>query len=235
MNRVFVAALSLFISLSANAEESWLTDIHAIINEQLNDDLKELAYKLELKEYETEINISYIDPRLELAPCQHKPRLDAPIPFKLGRLHIRIACDGPSRWAINVPVEIKLLANVVVFSRPIGKKTVISDDDLAYLEIDLGRLRNGYFLKSQDVIGKQSKRAVPAKQIVTPHLLQPALMIRKGDNVIIQAKNNQMSVKMAGEALADGREGRQIRVKNRRSQRIVKAKVVAPGLVEVGF
>ena len=52
---------------------------------------------------------------------------------------------------------------------------------------------------------------------------------------MIIASKGSMSVKMPGEALSDGHEGRQIRVKNSRSERIIRATVVGPGEVLVHF
>lgn len=44
-----------------------------------------------------------------------------------------------------------------------------------------------------------------------------------------------INVKMPGEALSDGAPGQQIRVRNLRSQRIIKARVIEPGTVEVNM
>ena len=59
--------------------------------------------------------------------------------------------------------------------------------------------------------------------------------MRKGDHVIISARSGTLSVKMPGEALSDGGLSEQIRVKNLNSNRIIKARVTAPGQVEVAL
>ena len=59
--------------------------------------------------------------------------------------------------------------------------------------------------------------------------------MRKGDQVVIRAKTNAINVFMPGEALSDGVPGEQIRVRNLRSQRIVRARVVEPGTAEVSL
>lgn len=239
MHRVFIAALASLIcwaqALAAQPNTTWLDQIQQALRNTLNAELDAMASSKGFNEYESRIQISYIDPRLKLAPCEHEPELKIPMPLKLGRVHIKISCDTPNRWAINVPVDLKMFSEVLVFSHPISKNTLINANDVSFFRTDISKLRNGYFIKESNVIGKQSKRAVAGKTIVTPYLLQPALMIRKGDSVIIQAKSGRMTVKMGGEALADGREGRQIRVRNDRSNRIVKARVKAPGIVQVDF
>jgi len=239
MHRVFIAALASLICWAqasvALPNTSWLDQIQQALRNTLDAELDAMASSIGLNEYESRIQISYIDPRLKLVPCEHEPALKIPMPLKLGRVHIKISCEVPNRWAINVPVDLKIFSEVLVFSHPMSKNTLINENDVRFFRTDISKLRNGYFIKEDNVIGKQSKRAVAGKTIVTPHLLQPALMIKKGDSVIIQAKSGQMTVKMGGEALSDGREGRQIRVRNDRSNRIVKARVKAPGIVQVDF
>ena len=71
--------------------------------------------------------------------------------------------------------------------------------------------------------------------MLTSHLVKAGMMIFKGDTVMITAKKAGMEVNMPGEALSDGRKGKQIRVRNIKSERIITGKVVGPGLVEVNF
>jgi flagella basal body P-ring formation protein FlgA len=123
----------------------------------------------------------------------------------------------------------------VVLNQPISKDQIITEAQLDLQRQNLAGLRNGYYLKTDQVIGKQSKRALAGQTILNSYLILPALMIYKGDKVMIIASKGAMSVKMPGEALNDGREGRQIRVKNNRSKRIIRAKVVGPGEVLVQF
>jgi flagella basal body P-ring formation protein FlgA len=65
--------------------------------------------------------------------------------------------------------------------------------------------------------------------------VQPAEAIRKGDQVVITARSGTVSVRMPGEALSDGVIGKQISVRNQRSNRVIRARVVGPGQVEVAL
>ena len=56
---------------------------------------------------------------------------------------------------------------------------------------------------------------------------------RGGDKVVIGGSNGSVSVKMPGEAMEDGAVGAQIRVRNTRSNREIKARVSAAGQVRV--
>ncbi|HAV88201.1 MAG TPA: flagella basal body P-ring formation protein FlgA, partial [Pseudomonas sp.] len=72
-------------------------------------------------------------------------------------------------------------------------------------------------------------------QVLTPAMLELAEVIRRGDQVVISAGNQSVNVRMPGEALTDGAPGEQIRVKNLRSGRIVRARVTGPGQVEAAM
>lgn len=217
------------------AQGQWLTQVEGTLQSQLEPQLDKMANEMGLLEFSSKVVISYLDRRLNLTPCTQPLNLSSPSPMDLGRQHIKIQCGAPKPWALNVPVTLNLYTNVVSTNQPVPRGITLRDQHLDYKWQNLADLRNGYFIKKEQVIGKQSKRALSGQTIVSEHLILPALMVRKGDRVMIMAKKGAMNVKMPGEALNNGREGRQIRVKNVRSQRIVKGKVVAPGLVLVNF
>lgn len=239
MHRVFIGCTfmlwHLAMASTPDATPSGIAQLKNSLSERLNQALTDVALNMHLEEFETELHISYVDPRINLTTCDSPPAFKVPQPLELGRAHIKVSCSSPAPWAVNIPVELKLFTQVVVLKRPISRGRVISSDDIETRMLDISVLNNGYFLKSEFVIGKQSKRALPAQSVMIPHYLIPALMIKKGDSVMITAQKGGMTVKMSGEALNDGREGRQIRVKNVRSQRVVKARVIAPGIVQVDF
>ena len=234
INRVFTVLLFLLTPPLSQAAD-WLSQLQRAVETDLGSKVELMAEKMLLKEYESNIKISYLDPRLNLPVCPKPLQITPPSPLQLGRNHIKVHCKEGKIWALNVPVEIQLITQVVVLNQPITKGLILKANHLDYQNQNLSQLRNGYYLKKSDVIGKQSKRALQGLTVVNSHLVLPALLIHKGDHVMITASKGAMSVKMPGEALNDGREGRQIRVKNKRSQRIIKATVVAQGLVEVYF
>jgi flagella basal body P-ring formation protein FlgA len=53
--------------------------------------------------------------------------------------------------------------------------------------------------------------------------------------VVISARSGTLNVRMPGEALSNGGMSEQIKVKNLNSQRVIKARVTAPGQVEVAL
>lgn len=238
-HRVFIL-LSLFCcsclsATSANGKKPWLEHVQNAIETTMSTHLEQLVSHIPSESMEPSIHIAYIDPRLNLSICTQGLIITPPKNLKLGRSHIKVSCQGQKPWAINVPVDLNVTTEVVVLNQPVPKGTKLTRSHLGYKRYNLASLHSGYFLTKKNVIGKQSKRSLPAQSILNNHLILPALLIYKGDRVMIMANKIGMSVKMSGEALNNGREGRQIRVRNSRSKRIIKGKVVASGLVEVNF
>ncbi|WP_152221934.1 flagellar basal body P-ring formation chaperone FlgA [Pseudomonas sp. SCB32] len=183
-----------------------------------------------------EIEVARIDPRLRLAECDKDltQALESPAQ-PVGRVTVRVRCDGSSPWTVFVPATVKLYRQVVVTTQPLKRDHVIDAADISVVERDVGPLTQGYLTDPQRVIGLKLKRATVNDQVLAPVFLEQAEAIRKGDQVVIRARTSAINVVMPGEALSDGVPGQQIRVRNLRSQRIVKARVVEPGAVEVSL
>ncbi len=183
-----------------------------------------------------EIEVARIDPRLRLVQCDKglTQALESPAQ-PVGRVTVRVRCDGSSPWTVFVPATVKLFRQVVVTTLPLKRDHVIDAADISVVERDVGPLKQGYLTDPQQVIGLKLKRATVNDQVLAPVFLEQAEAIRKGDQVVIRARTSAVNVVMPGEALSDGVPGQQIRVRNLRSQRIVKARVVEPGTVEVSL
>ena len=134
-----------------------------------------------------------------------------------------------------MPASVSLYREVVVASRPVKRNMLIQGSDLTMAERDLGTLGQGYFIDHQQVIGNLARRSLQANQVITPNQISAPPMVRRGEQVVIIATSGSISVRMPGEALSDGALGQQIRVRNTRSQKIVHARVIAPGQVEVAM
>ncbi|WP_277051679.1 flagellar basal body P-ring formation chaperone FlgA [Zestomonas thermotolerans] len=182
--------------------------------------------------YEVEVN--RLDPRLRLAECDSDltASLESPA-TPIGRVTVRVRCDGSSPWTVFVPAQVRLFRDVLVTVRPLKRGEVVGMQDLTLLERDVGLLGQGFLTAPEQAAGKTVTRPLLADQVLTPTHLQSSRVVRKGDQVLISANSGKVSVHMNGEALGDGAEGQQVRVRNLSSQRIIKARVAGPGLVKV--
>lgn len=183
-----------------------------------------------------EIQINRLDPRLRLPLCDQELTTSLESPAQpIGRVTLRVRCDGSSPWTVFVPGQVRLYREVVTAIRPLKRDNVVTEMDISLAERDIGLLNQGYLTSLKQAIGKKLTRALLPDQVLAPVHVQQAEVIRKGDQVVISAHSGGISVRMPGEALSDGALGKQISVRNQRSKRVVKGRVTGPGQVEVAM
>ncbi|MEG0636427.1 MAG: flagellar basal body P-ring formation chaperone FlgA [Pseudomonas sp.] len=183
-----------------------------------------------------DIQVNSLDPRLRMPLCDQQLAASLESPAQpLGRVTVRVRCDGSSPWTVFVPAQVRLFRNVVTVARPLKRESVIGEQDVSLRERDVGLLNQGYLTSLDQVVGQKLIRPTVTDQVLTPLHIEQAEMIRKGDHVVITARTGALSVRMPGEALSKGSLSEQIRVKNLNSKRVVKARVTGPGQVEVAM
>jgi flagella basal body P-ring formation protein FlgA len=183
-----------------------------------------------------EIQINRLDPRLRLPLCGQPLTTTLESPAEpIGRVTLRVRCDSNAPWTVFVPGQVRLYREVVIVNRPLKRDNLVSQADIILAERDIGLLNQGYLTALTQAIGKKLTRPLSPDQVLAPYHVQLADVIRKGEQVVISARSGGISVKMPGEALSDGTLGKQIRVRNQRSNRVIKARVIAPGQVEVAM
>ena len=181
-----------------------------------------------------QVEINRLDPRLRLASCDQPlaTKLESPTQ-PVGRATVRVSCEGSSPWSVFVPAQIHLFREVVVAKRALQRNSTLEAADIVLAERDVGLLNQGYLTSLDQALGNKLTRSAQPDQVLLPSHVSPAEVVRKGDQVVISAKNSTINVRMPGEALSNGALGSQIRVKNQRSGRVIRARVTGPGQVEV--
>jgi len=181
-----------------------------------------------------EIKIGHLDKRLRLSTCSSPLNVFLPRGAKkVGKSTVGVKCSDTPGWKIYVPVHVNRFDNVVVAKQSLPRGTVIGYADIEITKKDLSQLNYGHFKVSSDVIGMQLKRPIQRGTPLSPNNLKPRQMVRRGDIITILAEVQGLTVRVKGNALADGYRGEAIRVKNQRSKRVVQAEVIAPGIVRI--
>ncbi len=184
-------------------------------------------------ETEIEYQVSTLDPRLNLPACEQTPRVENKGDLRSGRLTVRVFCDSDKSWNLYVPLVIKRMHPVVHMHSSLPRMAVIGRSDIELRKTNIDDLSYGFFTSIDDAAGMIARRTLNTGEPLSPSQVEPPKLVQKGDNVLIEASNTAISVKMPGMALADGRKGQQIPVKNMQSQRTIRAKVVESGRVMV--
>jgi len=183
-----------------------------------------------------EIEVSDLDPRLNLAAC------DAPLEGFLppggrlpGNTTIGVRCPGGKPWTVYVPATVKAMRKVVITKRPILRGSAIGKDDIALEEREITGKANAYIFDPAHALGKIAKRPLNSSTAVKPGMLDAPLLVRRGQRVIILAQGTGIEVRMMGTALMDGSKGQLVRVKNTVSKRTIEGLVIKPGIIRVNM
>lgn len=184
-----------------------------------------------------EVDFAAQDPRLRLPACQSPLAIEPHANAELrGRVNLRVTCLDRD-WFIYLAADIRRLVPVVVARNAIPRGTGLTPNLLALQEMDVSRLRGNYYTAIQDVTGMRLRNRLRPGDAVTNVNLMASDAVNRGDQVMILAVSGTgaLGVRMAGEALDNGKVGDQVRVKNLQSGRVIRALVVGRGQVEVRF
>jgi flagellar basal body P-ring formation protein FlgA len=193
----------------------------------LKDEYQHLhAQKIDLK-------VGAVDSRLTLAKCDQALRFTLQDPSNNGgNVNVKVACEGAVHWSILAPAQAIIYRSMAVASRNLERGNVINAGDITEQIVNVSQYRQGYSGESEEIIGKVLKYPVNKGDAFRSSVLDSPLLIKRGDQVSVEANAGSITVISAATAISDGKLGQQIRVKNNQSARILTAKVIAAGKVE---
>ncbi len=186
------------------------------------------------QDYKTTVSVNSIDQQLRLSKC------DNPLTYALHEQSLRASnvtvkaqCTGSKPWSFYLTAKVSLEGTVLVANRDLARHETISNADVRLEMRKVSSMSGNTLSQVTSALGLQTKRAVRAGEVLRSSNLTAAKVVSKGDQVTITATSQGISVAAAGTAMANGKVGEQIRVQNDRTERIVKARVVAAGQVEI--
>ncbi|CAM4507472.1 MAG: hypothetical protein LEGION0403_FIIPPAGN_00566 [Legionella sp.] len=115
------------------------------------------------------------------------------------------------------------------------KGAKITGNDIYQTEMDVHKLKNGYFNDIDDLIGQVCKQNIAANHPFTPANIELPKVVRKGEKISMITGNNNLTISMEGIAITDGSLGETIKVRNLSSKKIVEAQVSGEKRVTVVF
>ena len=180
-----------------------------------------------------EVSLGELDPRLKLAPCD-KVRAYLPEGTRLwGRAKVGMRCEqGPVRWNVFWPVQVKVWAPAVVAVVPIKPGQPISAADVRIGETDLASSASPAFQRVEDVVGRSVIRPMdPGESIRQDHLRQRR-WFAAGDPVTVQVRGPGFAASAEGLAISHGDEGQCARIRFENG-RIICGRPVAERMAEV--
>ena len=121
---------------------------------------------------------------------------------------------------------------VPVLTRQTVDTDVITDADIAMLDVPERLVRKDTVRRMSDIIGKSPKRSISANRPIRLTEVNLPAIVKKGASVEIVYSAPYMNIRTTGKALEDGSLGSTVRVKNTESDRSISARVVSAGVVE---
>ncbi len=183
-----------------------------------------------------DFTVGYIDKRLRLKTCTKK--LDTRFPQyaeELGRTSVEVSCAGRKPWKIIVSVYIQKYLNVITAKHSMPSGSVIQPSDIKFTRLDVSRIRGGYFTDLSQMTNMVVRRSLKSGKVISPTMLKPKRLIQRGDEILILAGTENLTIRVKGKALMNGFLGQRIKVKNLHSKRIFQATVISNGLVKVNM
>lgn len=180
-----------------------------------------------------DINVSNLDNRLRLASCSPAPR------FTLqdstgngGNISVKAECKSGKPWSVHVPAQVIIYLEIPVAQGNIARGEVINHAHIGVQLVNISNIRQTFLANSQEIIGKEAKRNISQGEPFKTALLDAPTAVRRGELVTLESLAGSIKVSSSGTAMADGRVGQKIRVRNNSSERIISGIVAGQGVVQ---
>lgn len=231
------AFLVLLATTNAQAAPTAAEQVDQAIASHMQQELDAQARREAWKGMSHSLSTTLLNNAAQLEPCsqplQVERRSDDPSPLERQRLEVR--CADQAGWQVVALVQASVQLPVVHAATVIERGQTISAEQLQLQKVNIARNVRGFYNDPQDVIGQGAKRRIRSGQLIAPNLLSEPLLVRRGQQVTIVASQDGISASVKGEALAHGRAGEVIRVRNIGSQKVIEAQVVEEGVVTSTF
>jgi flagellar basal body P-ring formation protein FlgA len=148
-------------------------------------------------------------------------------------LRMRAVARCPAgNWSEQYTVRARVIARVVVAAGAIASGRALDMNDLALERRELTGTLDNVFSDPAELAGQASRRALRAGQVVDRRSVAEAVLVRRGSEVSIVARNEGIVVTTAGQAEGNGRRGETISVRNVATGKVIRARVTGPNEVE---
>jgi flagella basal body P-ring formation protein FlgA len=193
----------------------------------------------------------HIGPNVRFEISRFQVKGDTPLP--VGQLTVNVQHQTSVDLRGYVSLTVSILVNdqfiqrvglsgwidrfedIVCASKPLARNQMIYHQDVQLNARNVSKIKDTYYTRIEDVIGKQMQRKVGNGEIIFSSMIEIPPLIYKGDKVTIIAESSALLIKTTGIALSDGYAGEQIRVKNTMSNKVIQAKVVDQHTVKVQY
>lgn len=154
---------------------------------------------------------------------------------RYGRVQARVEIrqGGRAVRKLDVGNYLRVYVTVLAAKRNLSRGAVLQADDLQSVEADLATLKTGAVNLPDTILGRRLTRGLQVGEILTDSAVELVPDINVGDMVQLVSRGDGFEITMMVKALEKGRKGDIIRVQNTSSHKVLDARVVDSGTVEL--
>jgi len=179
---------------------------------------------------EPKFDVEVIKTNRIIPSCPSETRVESLDQRGIARMRFVVICPSLQGWRYEFLAKGKVSANVAVAATDLISGKILSPIDLLRERHDITLIPDA-FSDFGELEGMAARRTIRAGEVIRQNMLAAPQLVRRGDQVRIVARREQIEVSMAGEALDNGTRGAIIRVKNSSGTQI-RARVIDAGTVE---
>ncbi len=183
-----------------------------------------------------EVNIMQIDQNITLPQCSE------PVDIEMSNQSlpeqstaVTLSCKAQPQWNVYVPINVKILTNVLIANRFIRSGEMISDEDISYAKQDKNRLSDGFFKDNQALIGLAARHSIYAGSVFSKTNTMSVPVIKKNQTISLAIRTGSVEIQMLGIAKSDGYLNEPIKVLNPSSKKIIDAIVKSNDKAEINY
>lgn len=175
-------------------------------------------------------DLTMVPPRAAPA-CTGPVEVDVLDTRQATRMRFAVRCPGPGAGRQEYIVRARVTASVVIAATPIAANEILTDAHVTVGQRDITSITDPV-ISPIDAVGQTSRRLLRAGDVLRNSSLSAPILVKRGDAVVMIARQDGIEVSTAGEALDAGAKGAMVRVRNASSGQIVRMRVSAAGMVE---
>lgn len=181
-----------------------------------------------------DISVGTLDSRLRLGQCPAAVAFTAQDQTGLGgNISVKAECNaGNINWAVHIPAQVVIYREIPVALKDITRGEHITAGHLTTSLVNISNIRQSFAADNEAVIGREAKRNIGKGEPFRSAALDSPTAVKRGEIVKLESQVGSIKVSSSGIAMADGRLGQKIRVRNDSSERIVTGVVRGQGLVQ---
>jgi len=163
--------------------------------------------------------------------CKGEASIEAVDTRQPARMRFAARCPDGKGWRHDFVVRARVSALVAVTAVPVAANRELLEADVTLERRDITQLRDPIGIVDE-AVGQASRRSLRAGEVLRASQLVAPIAVKRGDAVVMTARQDGIEVSMAGEALDAGARGAVVRVKNSASGQVVRMRVLGAGAVQ---